>query len=93
MLFRSDPMAVKSAEKEIPESGLFYPVQKKEYHVELEYDKEKYAQMVSTMSWVIALSEEKKKASDSELSNLLEKQDETFLITYKHTLLIAKKKP
>ena len=49
--------------------------------------------MVSTMSWVIALSEEKKKAFDSELSNLIEKQDETFLIPYKHTLLIAKKKP
>jgi len=35
-----DPMAVKGAEKELLESGLFYPFEKKEYFVELKYDKE-----------------------------------------------------
>ena len=87
-----DPMAVKSAEREIPKSKLFLPVQKKEYFVELEYDRQKYAQMVSTMSWVIDLSEEQKLKFNSELSALLEQQNETFLIPYKYTLLITSKK-
>ena len=87
-----DPVAVKNAEVELSKSNLFSPYEKREYFVELKFDKERFIQLVSTMSWVIALSDKNKELFLSKLSQLVEQQDETFSIPYKYTLLTAKKK-
>jgi len=88
-----NPEAVKSAEKEISESKFFYNLEKKEYFIDIEYSKQKYTQMVSTMSWVIALSKKDKDVFFSNLSRLLEPEPEVLRIPYKYTLLIAKNNP
>jgi SAM-dependent methyltransferase len=87
-----NPGAILSSERDLFISPLFCNFEKREYFVDLSYDREKYAQLVSSMSWVIALEGEDRIKFHEELSNLLSKQDETFSIPNKYTLLIAKKK-
>jgi len=85
------PTEVSSAEKELLKSSLFNQFEKREYFAELKYDKEKFIQLVSTMSWVISIPKENESKFFSELSNLLDQQDEIFSVPYKYTLLIARK--
>lgn len=87
-----NPGAILSAERDLVISPLFCDFEKKEYFIDINYNREKYAQLVSTMSWVIALEGGAKERFNEELSDLLSKQNETFSIPNKYTLLIARKK-
>lgn len=87
------PMAIKNTENALNENSLFFPYQKKEYYMDIEFTRKKYSQMVHTFSWIINLSGKEKEDFEFDFKELLAKQDETFTIPYKYTLLIAKKKP
>ena len=87
-----NPKAILTAAEELSSNPFFCDFEKKEYFVDINYNREKYAQLVSTMSWVIALEEDAKERFNEELSDLLSRQDETFSIPNKYTLLIARKK-
>jgi hypothetical protein len=87
-----DPSAVRDCEEELPRSKLFHQFERREYHVEAEYSKEKYLGLVQTMSWVAALSEEKRKIFLSEVSEVLAQEEDPIALPLKYTLLIVANK-
>ncbi len=77
---------------DIENSDQFNKVDKKVYRSELEFSKEDYANLVSTMSWVINMPEEYRDNFMTKLNNLLDTQPDKITVPYRYNLLTAKVK-
>ena len=85
-------MRKRALEAELPGSGLFEDFTKKTYTKKVGYTKKEYRDFVSTLSWIISLTEDQKKGFFLEFDALLEKQEENFTVPYIYTLVMSKKK-
>jgi len=77
---------------ELREKPLFSNIEKRKYSIPTPFSREKYIGLVLTYSWVLKLPQNEQKQLKEDLTRVLNRYQEPFIIPYKYVLILAKKR-
>ncbi len=77
---------------ELQENPLFSNIEKRKYSIPTPFSREKYIGLVLTYSWVLKLPQNEQKQLKEDLTRVLHRYQEPFIIPYKYVLILAKKR-